>query len=1669
MFNESEAEKELIELEGKDPALEKTGAGPIDLGASTQPLLKDRAAEHRATQYAIAATGTAQPVPYSEILSSIQQGTYNSLQEKLASEKQLEQRKIRYGQVQELLESGQKLTTEQQDFVMSLSEEKFKNPMSIVEEEFAKVLNQFLTTRTTEDIDENVHKKLDFAENMTAKVMVAQNQHQNALARYETMGLGDYARGFKSWVPFYSWYNLSQGDPSAQSSQEGIGQGAEMKAMVDQIWSEPDPGKMAEMYHDTFERLWEGSPSDAMAFSEAMQSYTKDNRYIDNFWSAIDVATSIPIFTGAKIIKGLKKGGKETIKPLEKAVQVIREGEVPSGTVQAGKGSSASPSVNSEALKGASKVLGRDGADPVKVLDGAGMSKEAGKIEALTTVKKLDEVREVAKQYGDDLPVDVAKDIERVNLEMLARQTMTLMNPGKWGSDIGSKSGEYAKRLIAQMEMGQDTLKAVLGQSIKVTRGTEAAYQIGFEEAEMKMKQMFNRNMDAIQDIRRVSPEDSLSGVGYVEFLVGRPDGGGFRTPLQARAYGVRTLGLKDQFLVEQSGAENYIRVRKNVDETTNAFRVALNAPEAVSVKGKLPAILQWLRSPEDKFSDFMRGNRSAAVSGSQRVQALMRDTAKPIEDLTGAEKTRLDRMMELNRDYIDDLDPTKRGKFYSSIRDYETAYKQEFGNIPSEAETDAYFAALKINDIDYVFRNLGIYRDKARMGYETITLSVGPNKVKSFEGKVVDSLPLDDGHNAGIFVFAGPDDYVHAMKNNIKGEVKELLNKRINEEGWKVVQILNPVEKIFEGMTDKSVNFLVTKSVKQAPLSFNQIPYKPGFHVAYKDEHFVKQGKFEVLEDGSKRRLGDVAAMSASSGAKAQKIAEAMEEARILMNKGDDEALRLHLEKTLPEEWDIDTFKSKFEDTINPQTGEVLKKARFQKEVPFVSVRTGQSVTDAGVILKDGKGFHELFPDVEDPLSSPYNEFSKVNKQYAGQRDPTLDALDEGSEANPVYRLDKSELVRPIDVLQNSMATIIRNRYFEDLQIISAESYVEEFGDILLDSSGKAFSRNELRRNPLLALHEAQFDRKVNPQRISQAKQIRQHTLDLLGTPSWTAKHIQAYTDSLKNFAYESMGEKGVKLVPDHLIHTISDPFQYARSVAFHTKLGLFNIVQLFVQGQALAVTSSIAPRYATRSMGATGIMRMLDTTKNAANIDYLAGISEKLGVFGMKKAEFKDSYFWLKETGFDLVGQDHAWRGDIFQEKLFMSQGKRFLDKGAMFFNAAERFTRMNAWNTAYMEYIEKNALKAGRLTAKDAKKILVRTKDLNVNMSRESNAIYQQGPLSAFTQFWGYQARLTDLMLGKRLGRQEKIQLLAGMSALYGVSGPANTISPFYNVYQDIREEALKRGIDPNAGLMGYVMNGMPAMFYGMAFGDQPNFGERFGPSGFPIVTNIEKAMEDSELPVFFSLLKQAGGAGASITTDIIIDTIPFIGELLSIKDGQTTANITAESAGNVLKNISSVNNMTKMYHALKTGEWISSNGAVLTDGISTPQALFYGLTGTQPQEIPDAFFMNNVANEYKSAGARDEYNGMLKEARTMIKKYLTARDQGDNDSAAVWSQRLTVLFNGTGLTATQKQKMFTQSMQGDTMVEAILRKFIRNGTPEERDARMRTFGEKGTEGN
>lgn len=1653
---------------------EPVGAN-IDLNQKVEyPLPQDKA-EEKALQYVVAA-GDKSP-SHSEVVSMIQQGAFEGLKEKLAADVTLEKRKRRYDMVQEMVQSGQQWSTEEQDFVMGLSDAQAETPAAIVETEFSKRLGEFISLNNGDlEIDSEGQMAVqDFAESMVTRSLVVQNQHESAKAKYNTtmdlpwqdkLTSTDYGNSLRSFIPFASWLNLNRANDKGQSGQEGTGQGAEMKALVDYVWSIKNPAFMAEEYQRTFDRLFEINPDDAMRFSDAMQQYGQDEELSDQMWSALDVVTTFPFFTVGRGLKSLRKPA-ETVSKTVKGVGTTTTVTGSPKAVEKALEEIAPEARTAAALKNVEEVIKKDGVKPVEVLDAAGLADEAAKVDAIQTVTKMDNLLDEAAQLPDGVPLPkhLAQDLEKTSLDRLMRQTMTLLNPSRFEmKGLGTRSAELGRRITALMEQGRPTLEAVLAQSLKVARGTEDAYRIGFEEAEVKLKDIYKNLKDGVMDIRHIPADQSISNTARVEGIIGRPQGGGFKGKYQeiaANNYAQKVLGLK-QWELENNGLETYIKVRQDVDETSDAFRTNLFNPENTT---KEFGPWKWALGPEDKFSEFMRGNRSNAISGSQRVQALMRHVAKPIEDLSGEGKQALERMMDKNRDFIDPHDPTKRGRFYKTVTEYEVAYRDEFGKLPTDQEVEAYFSAVQINDMDYVFRNLGIYRDKSRMGYETISVKVG-GQTRQFEGKVLDDIPFHDGHPGGILVWNEIDDFKYVPKNAVADEGPRI-SKKIKEEGWRVIQTNNPVLTTFrkgpgkdgQFIEDRSINFVLVKDFQRGPLDFQQIPYKQGFHVDYKDPAFVKQGRYEVLKEGGKRRLGDTAAMSASSTAKAQKIAEHMETARLLMNEGKDDELARHLAKNLPEEWNLDAWKAKFDEVLDAETGEMLP-PRFMRDVPFVAVKSGQSVSDAGVIIKDGKGFHELYPDLEDPFESVYNDFSKVNKQYAGSKDPTLDALEEGSEANPVLKLAKSNLNSSMDVLQNSMATIIRNRYFEDLQIISAESFVQEFGDILLDASGKAFSRENLRRNPLIALHEAQFSNKANPTRISQAKQIRQHTLDLLGTPSWSQKHISVYVDKLKDQAYKSMGDKGVELVPENLMHTIADPFHYARSIAFHSKLGLFNVVQLFTQGQTLAVTSSIAPKYATRSLGASAQMRRLDLTKNEKAIEHMANLQAKIPGFGMTKEQFKDSYYWLKETGFDLVGQDHAWRGDIFDEKLFRSKGKKFLDKGAMFFSGTERFTRINAWNTAYLEYFDNVALKGGKITPADATKILLRAKTLNVNMSRESNAVYQQGFGSTVSQFLGYQARLSELLIGKRLSSKEKLQLLTGMGALYGISGPMNTVNPFYNFYDDIREAAIARGIDPDAGLMGYVMNGIPAMLYASAFGDQPNIGERLGPAGFPIWNNIERAAENEDLPAFLAILENTG-AGVAISSEIIKDTIPLFGELLAIKDGGTTAGITLESITGVMKNISSINQASKLYRALKTGEWVSANGSVLMDGISAPQAIFYAVTGTQPQDIPDAFRMNDAADAF-TGGSGGEEASMIKEARTMMKKYLVARDAGDPASAEIWSQRLTILLNGTGLTATQKNKLFMQSLQGDTMVEAILRKFLKNGPPDQLEQRMKTFG-------
>src|SRR6185503_7891949 len=63
------------------------------------------------------------------------------------------------------------------------------------------------------------------------------------------------------------------------------------------------------------------------------------------------------------------------------------------------------------------------------------------------------------------------------------------------------------------------------------------------------------------------------------------------------------------------------------------------------------------------------------------------------------------------------------QGNWYDTIGEYEMAYKKRFGVNPSDDEIAAYFTVREFQLWDWYGRNIAMYRDKARIGGQQVSL----------------------------------------------------------------------------------------------------------------------------------------------------------------------------------------------------------------------------------------------------------------------------------------------------------------------------------------------------------------------------------------------------------------------------------------------------------------------------------------------------------------------------------------------------------------------------------------------------------------------------------------------------------------------------------------------------------------------------------------------------------------------------------------------------------------------------------------------------------------------------------------------------------------------------------------------------------------------------------
>lgn len=1203
---------------------------------------------------------------------------------------------------------------------------------------------------------------------------------------------------------------------------------------------------------------------------------------------------------------------------------------------------------------------------------------------------------------------------------------------------------ERTDRIFNSLRKNAKTLLGIPLNNSAIVRLPEQALQVAIDETKANLSKTYGHVNEAFLDVSFdgpfavTRPEEQLVNTTVVHLRLGKPDASLFDTPSQAAIYGVDMYGLSpNAFSILQNGNGFYINIAKSIDETLDGVRDVLISTDNKSEGGFLNAFLSLLRTPEDQLSKLQNANRKLATTAAQELHRLMLDSSKAIsKNISKQEREQLSGIWQRNRDFIDEA-TGERGYFYKTISEFEDAFHDRFKGMPTEGQTEAYFTYVQLMDMDYILRNLALHRDLSRVGAERVRVFTdvmveggltAATPSRPFAGRITERIPFEDtSEDFGIWVYdpRTKKGEFH-LRSQVTKDVLDDIEGKTTKDGFRIIEVVNPIEKplLEAAQTSETIHFAVVKQFDNVKFDWGILPYRPGGHVEYGDQFFVKQPRIRrSTASGSLRHIyeGDVSLLSAATSAEATKWAKVADDARKLLRAGKEEELRDFLDKNAP--WNIDEFKAFFTEREMPDGS--IKPALLHMDDSITWTHTGRNTSDMDHFKQTLTGYDNYF----NAIRSKYNLFAQsVDKKYLGSRDPDLPRVEElGTEQQPIFKLAKPRLLSPLETLNKSIANVTRSRHMTDYKTTAIESFIEEFADVMqLPHGGKA----ELRRNPVYYFHNPPWDTETtNKTLLAAAKATRRANLMFIGTESELGSKLFWLQSKLVDQIYTKLGQKASNFVTEKYLPTVKDPITYARSIAFHTKLGLFNPVQLALQAQSFVHVMAVAgPGVALRAAGDAVRMRQLALTENEDIINQFARWSGNADIF-------KESYRELKSTGYYNVGGEVAWRDDVFEPNMFKGPVGTFLEKGTVFFDEGERFVRLSAWNAAFYEWRAANPTK--KIDNLTRNQILQRADLMAVNMTRASNAAWQNGLWSVPTQFLAFQARLAEQLLpgfSSRLTAAEKRRAYLTYSAVYGLPVGAGATFGVYPFYEDIRQAALERGVQLDNKLLQAAHEGMMSTLLSVVSGKDYNINERFGPGG----TTLFKEVVNGEKPVMDLLL----GASGSILGDMISSAAPATNAFLSLFSMDVDPP-TMEDFLEVTRNVSTINNAAKAWYMYNQGRFFTRNGSSVIDNATGFDAFMTGVLGVSPRDATDTFLMIRSRKEQRAAEDAAEKE-IIKYYRMAIREY----NNNDRELGDTYLKRAKAWLVSSGINPDKYSSIISKAVKNnETLFNSVREDFWR----------------------
>jgi hypothetical protein len=1219
----------------------------------------------------------------------------------------------------------------------------------------------------------------------------------------------------------------------------------------------------------------------------------------------------------------------------------------------------------------------------------------------------------------------------------ISRLTKSFFDP----SVLTSKAGRWSQAARKQFE---DTMAGSRNLFLRALVSGEGAFSVTREQIEgampmlkAEMLKRFHTVNNGVLDAewRVIYEADNIAERNIIEVPLGRPDGTLFENAMEARQVARDLYGLADGSYGEpiQKGTGYFIRVQRDIDVTDGKFRDLLIDSDNKSPESAAATYLQFLVSGNTYMSKANQANRILAAHQQSGIYSLLKEAAESVGDVTRAEHRQLDAFLAEYRDaeFNVGMPDYKRGYWMKSVDEFEASWKQMYGSYPSEKATTAYFTYKNAMDFQYLVMNIRNVRDKTRMGIVNVEFSVPVEQVtngqakrsmrgmnKPIEGRLVDK-PVNDKR-----VLIIDDEKMEPIYVDMKRDGTSSLES-YQANGYRYVQIINPGAMPMKGVTgtEDVVNYVLVRNVREAPLDMFQIPYSEGGHVAVNLQYSIKQPRLTKTPNGDKLYRGDRFVTAHSSEAEAKKWWERMEAARKMLVAGDLDGLKKYLPVYTP--WKtVDEFRAQFEPRTPRFKGDTDIDPLFDKDTPFAYVADRQGVNDAAKThLRDlYKGY---FDDVLDTVDDETNLYRSIDKEYTGEKSPISYTI-EGNEG--VWNFSKARHINPMAVMQESLSTTARNLALDNVQTQFVETWIQESADLL------DIPIEKLRQDPYEHLMNPKWNRYADPARLGVAKAKRLAAMQFLGLRNPTNKAMDLLRNKLLNTIYNKLGKGATEWVDDHMLPLIKDPSQYIRAAAFHPTMGFFNPTQILLQGMTLAHSIAITGNPARAGTALAGSI-MMSMSRLTFNDDVIRGMAKKAAKLGWKQEEFIEAYRLIRDQRLHIVEGEVGTLDTVFGSKLFKGKAGEWLDKGTIFFKETERLIRLNAFNIAYREFRKANPTKVINNT--DVGNMMIRYRNLSLNMVRDSNSFWQSGILSIPLQFQSFNARLMEQLLGNQLTKAERLRVFGMYSALYGlpVGIMAGTGIPFG---EDIRQAALERGINVDDGVLGVLMNGMMSVGLESMTGTQFNVASRMGPPGFTIVKDFLQGDKTT--------LEVLGGPSYSIINGILGQAFPAIKDIASFDMNS----LQHADFGQAFQGITSVSNATKLIYALRTGKFTNRRGELVGD-MSSTEAWIMFTTGMLPQDIQDTY---TKINSLKSLSAADME--LDKEFKRYIGKAIQLPPDSPERKELVKKAYTFMVDRPDG--QTKAARLIHEVMGGKTLEDNVNKRFLKKAPISQQGARI-----------